>query len=127
MTSVAPAHRAEPPMTHTPDLPTTSQAQIVDDAVAERPARPRLRDQIAANPLLSLGIGLTLALFTFLGTVTMGLLLFTLNDINDGLDNLGSASTGLRRVSGSASIASKPRWTPDSRPRAPESPSSTRG
>ena len=89
MTSVAPAHRAEPPMTHTPDLPTTSQAQTVDDAVAERPARPRLRDQIAENPLLSLGIGLTLALFTFLGTVTMGLLLFTLNDINDGLDNLG--------------------------------------
>ena len=89
MTSVAPAHRVEPPMTHTPDPATTSQAQTVDDAVAERPARPRLRDQIAENPLASLAVGLVLGLFTLLGTVAMGLLFFTLNDISDGLDDLG--------------------------------------
>ena len=88
MTSVAPTHRAAPQMTHTPDPATTSQAQIVDDAVAV-PARPRLRDQIAEHPLLSLVVGLTLALFTFLGTVVAGLLLFALNDMNDGLDSLG--------------------------------------
>ena len=87
MTSVAPAHRAEPPMTHTPD-PVTSQAQTVDHAVAERPARPRLRDQIAENPLASLGVGLALALFTLLGTVVVALLLFALNGFNDRFDRL---------------------------------------
>ena len=87
MTTVVPAHRAEPPMTHTPD-PATSQAQTVDDAVAERPARPRLRDQIAEHPLVSLGVGLALALFTLLGTVVVALLLFALNGFNDRFDRL---------------------------------------
>ena len=87
MTATAPARRAEPPMTHTPD-PATSQAQTVDDAVAERPARPRLRDQIAENPLASLGVGLALALFTLLGTVVVALLLFALNGFNDRFDRL---------------------------------------
>ncbi len=87
MTATAPARRAEPPMTQTPD-PVTSQAQTVDDAVAERPARPRLRDQIAENPLASLGVGLALALFTLLGTVVVALLLFALNGFNDRFDRL---------------------------------------
>lgn len=87
MTATAPARRAEPPMTQTPD-PVTSQAQTVDDAVAERPARPRLRDQIAEYPLASLGVGLALALFTLLGTVVVALLLFALNGFNDRFDRL---------------------------------------
>ena len=88
MTSVAPAHRAAPQMTHTPDLPTTSEAQTVDDAVAESPARPRLRDQIAENPLASLAVGLVLGLFTLLGTVVVALLVFALNGFNDRFDRL---------------------------------------
>ena len=88
MTSVAPAHRAAPQMTHTPDLPTTSEAQAVDDAVAESPARPRLRDQIAENPLASLAVGLVLGLFTLLGTVVVALLVFALNGFNDRFDRL---------------------------------------
>jgi len=75
-------------MTHTPDLPTTSEAQTVDDAVAESPARPRLRDQIAENPLASLAVGLVLGLFTLLGTVVVALLVFALNGFNDRFDRL---------------------------------------
>ena len=89
MTSVAPAHRAAPQMTHTPDPAATPEAQAAVSAADARPARPRLRDQIAENPLLSLFLGLTLAVLTFLGTLTVALLLFTLNDINDGVDSLG--------------------------------------
>ena len=88
MTSVAPAHRAAPQMTHTPDPVAPPQAQAIDDAVAEVPARPRLRDQVAENPLLSLVVGLTLALFTFLGTVVVALLVFALNNFNDRFDVL---------------------------------------
>lgn len=88
MTSIAPVHPAEPPMTHTPDPATTSQAQALDDAVAERPARPRLRDQIAENPLLSLVVGLTLTLLTFLGTVVVAMLVFAFNNFNDRFDRL---------------------------------------
>ena len=88
MTSVAPTHRVEPPMTHTPDPATTSQAQTVDDAVAERPARPRLRDQIAENPLASLAVGLVLGLFTLLGTVVVSLLVFALDSFNDRFDSI---------------------------------------
>ena len=87
MTATAPARRAEPPMTQAPD-PVTSQAQTVDDAVVERSARPRLRDQIAEYPLASLGVGLALALFTLLGTVVVALLLFALNGFNDRFDRL---------------------------------------
>ena len=89
MTSAAPAHRAEPPMTHTPDPATTSPAQTVDDAVEAPTTRSRLRDEIVENPLLSLFFGLILALLTFFGTLTVGVLLFFLNDINDGQDSLG--------------------------------------
>ena len=89
MTAAAPAHRAEPPMTHTPDPATTSQAQTVDDVVEAPTTRSRLRAEIAENPLLSLFFGLILALLTFFGTLTIGILLFFLNDINDGQDSLG--------------------------------------
>ena len=89
MTSIAPTHRAAPPMTHTPDPATTSQAQTVDDVVEAPTTRSRLRAEIAENPLLSLFFGLILALLTFFGTLTIGILLFFLNDINDGQDSLG--------------------------------------
>ena len=90
MTSVAPAHRAAPQMTHTPDPAAASETRTDDAAaVVAPPARTRLRDQIAENPLLSLFLGLTLAVLTFLGTLTVALLLFLLNDINDGLDSMG--------------------------------------
>ena len=88
MTSAAPARRIAPPMTHIPDPATTSQSQTVDDVVVDGPARPRLRDQIAENPLLSLAVGLMLALFTFFGTVVVALLIFTLNSFNDRFDRL---------------------------------------
>lgn len=88
MTSAAPAHGAAPPMAYTPDPAASSETQTVDDATTDRPARPRLRDQIAENPLLSLAVGLTLALFTFLGTVVVALLVFALNSFNDRFDSL---------------------------------------
>ena len=89
MTATAPAHRAAPPMTQTPD-PVTSQGQTFDDAVAERPARPRLRDQVADNPLASLVGGLFLALLAFFGTVIVALLVFALTSMNDRFDSLES-------------------------------------
>ena len=88
MTAAAPAQRATPQMTQTPDHAATSQADA-------GPAKPRLRDQMAENPLLSLFLGLTLAVLTFLGTLTVALLLFTLNDINDGIDSLGERIDGV--------------------------------
>ena len=88
MTSAVPTHGAAPPMAYTPDPAASSEPQTFDDAVADRPARPRLRDQVAENPLLSLAVGLTLALFTLLGTVVVALLVFTLNNFNDRFDSL---------------------------------------
>ena len=95
MTAAAPAQRAVPQMTHTPDQAATPQADAAASALEAGPAKPRLRDQIAENPLLSLFLGLTLAVLTFLGTLTVALLLFTLNDINDGLDSLGERIDGV--------------------------------
>lgn len=89
MTATAPAHRAAPHMTHTPDPDTPLQSQAAGSAAEAGTARPRLRDQIAENPLLSLFLGLTLAVLTFLGTLAVALLLYVLNDINDGFDSLG--------------------------------------
>ena len=88
MTSAAPAHRAAPQMTHTPDPTATPQAQAAVSAVDARPARPRLRDQIAENPLLSLFGGAMLGLLAFLGTVVVALLVFTLTSISDRIDRL---------------------------------------
>ena len=89
MTSAAPAHRASPQMTHTPDPAATPQAQVAAPVVEAGPARPRLRDQIAANPLLSLFGGAVVALPTALGTLVVALLVFTLTSINDRIDSLG--------------------------------------
>ena len=88
MTSAVPAHRPAPQMTHTPDPGTPSQAPAVDAAVEAPTTRSRFRDEIVENPLLSLFLGLVLALLTFFGTLTVAILLFFLNDINDGLDSL---------------------------------------
>ena len=88
MTSVAPAHRAAPQMTHTPDHAATPEAQAAVSAVDARPARSRLRDQIAENPLLSLLGGALVALLTVLGTLVVALLVFTLTSINDRIDRL---------------------------------------
>ena len=88
MTSAAPAHRAAPQMTHTPDPTATPQAQMAASTVEVRPARPRLRDQIAENPLLSLFGGAMLGLLAFLGTVVVALLVFTLTSISDRIDRL---------------------------------------
>ena len=76
-------------LTHTPDHVVTPEAQAAVSADDARPARPTLRDQIAENPLLSLFLGLTLAVLTFLSTLAVALLLFVLNDINDGFDSQG--------------------------------------
>ena len=88
MTSAAPTHGAAPPMAYTPDPAAGSETQTVDDAVMDRPARSKLRDQIAENPLASLVVGLALALFTLLGTVVVALLVFALNSFNDRFDSL---------------------------------------
>ena len=84
MTSVAPAHRAAPHMTHTPDSDAPSQSQAAVSAVNPGAARPRLRDQIVENPLLSL-LGVAL---TFFGTALVALLLFALTSINDRIDGV---------------------------------------
>ena len=89
MTSAAPAQGATPQMTPTPDPVTAPQAQAVVDAVQARPAKPRLRDQIADNPLLSLIGGAVVALLTILGTLVVALLVFTLTSISDRIDSLG--------------------------------------
>ena len=89
MTSVAPAQRAAPQMTHTPDHAATPQADVAVSAGDARPARSRLRDQIAENPLLSLFGGAVVALLTILGTLVVALLVFTLTSISDRIDSLG--------------------------------------
>ncbi len=84
MTSVAPAQRAAPQMTNIPDPTATPQAQTVAPAAGANPARSRLRDQIAENPLA----GLMLAVLTFLGTVAVALLIFTLNSLGERIDGV---------------------------------------
>ena len=73
-------------MSQTPDsqpAEASSQAAAPTVSVA-KPARPGLRDQIADNPLL-----------TFLGTVVVALLVFTLTGINSRIDGLGDRFDGL--------------------------------
>ena len=88
MTATAPAHRAAPHMTHTPDPDTSLQSQAAGSAVEAGTARPRLRDQIAENPLVSLFAGLIVGLLTFLGTVVVALLVFALTSFNDRFDSI---------------------------------------
>ena len=84
MTATAPAHRVAPQVTQTPDPDTPPQSQAAGSAVEAGTARPRLRDQIAENPLLSL-VG---ALLTLGGTAIVALLLFTLTSINTRIDGV---------------------------------------
>ena len=95
MTSVTPAHRAVPQMTHTPDHVVTPEAQAAVSAGDARPARPTLRDQISENLLLSLCGGLILVLLTFFGTVVVALLIFNLNSINDRLESIEGRIDGV--------------------------------
>lgn len=88
MTATAPAHRAAPHMTHTPDPDTPPQSQAAGSAVEAGTARPRVRDQIAENPLVSLFAGIILGLLTFFGTVIVALLVFTLTSFNGRFDSL---------------------------------------
>ena len=84
MTATAPAHRAAPHMTHTPDPDTPLQSQAAGSAVEAGTARPRLRDQIAENPLLSL-FG---ALMTLGGTAVVAFLIFSLTSISNRIDGV---------------------------------------
>ena len=84
MTSVAPAHRAVPQMTRTPDPTADPSPPAAASTVEAAPARPKLRDQIAENPLLSL-FG---ALMTLGGTAVVALLLFTLTSIGNRIDGV---------------------------------------
>ena len=88
MTATAPAHRAAPHMTHTPDPDTPLQSQAAGSAVEAGTARPRVRDQIAEHPLVSLFAGLIVGLLTFFGTVVVALLVFALTSFNDRFDSL---------------------------------------
>ncbi len=88
MTATAPAHRAAPHMTHTPDPDTPLQSQAAGSAAEAGTARPRVRDQIAEHPLVSLFAGLIVGLLTFFGTVVVALLVFALTSFNDRFDSL---------------------------------------
>ncbi|MCY4425394.1 MAG: ABC transporter C-terminal domain-containing protein [Acidimicrobiaceae bacterium] len=88
MTAAVPAQRAAPQMTHTPDPTATPQADAVAPPAGVESTRPRLREQVAENLLLSLLGGLLLALLTFFGTVVVALFIFNLNSINDRLDSI---------------------------------------
>ena len=95
MTSAVPAHRTAPQMTHTPDPATTPQTEAGAAAIDARPARARLRDQIAENRLLSLFGGVMLALLTLQGTVMVALLVFSLTSISDRINSNGERIDGV--------------------------------
>ena len=102
-------------MAHTPDLAATPQAQAAGLSAEVKPARPRLRDQIAENPLLSLLGGIVVAALTLFGTALVALLLFALNSINDRIDSLeAQAWTAYGSEVDAGSTALRPRWTPSS-------------
>lgn len=88
MASVTSTHPAAPQMTHTPDPAAIPQAQAAASVAGAGLARPRLRDQIAENPLLSLLGGLLVALLTFMGTAVVATLVFALTGINDRINDI---------------------------------------
>ena len=88
MTSVGPANQAELQMAQGPDLATDPPAQAATSAAEAEPARPRLRDQIAENPLLSLFSGIIVVILTVFGTAFVALLIFSLTSIHNGIDSL---------------------------------------
>ncbi len=72
-------------MTHTPDSqpapPPATEALDSDPALAA--GRTRLRDEIAANPLLSLFGAVLAGILGFMGTVVIALLAYTLATTSD--------------------------------------------
>ena len=67
-------------MAHTSD----PQAAAAADGIR----RPRLRDQIAENPLLTLFGAITAALLTIFGTIIVAVLVFAFGSINDRFDDV---------------------------------------
>lgn len=86
MTAAAPAtHDTSLPMAHTSDSPTpTADSETIASAEPARAARPRLRDQVAENPLLSLFGAIMIVL---LGTVLVAPILL-IEDTNDRIDRI---------------------------------------
>lgn len=86
-TAPTPAAAAAPPMTHTPDPqpspPPATEAAAPDGAQSLAAGRTRLRDQIAANPLLSLFGAVLAGILGFMGTVVIALLAYSLTTTND--------------------------------------------
>ena len=86
-TTPTPAAAAPPPMTHTPGSqpapPPRTEAAAPDGTDSRAAGRTRLRDQIAANPLLSLFGAVLAAILGFMGTVVIALLAYTLATTND--------------------------------------------
>ena len=84
-TAPTPAAAAAPPMAHTPDSqpapPPATEARDSDRALAG--GGTRLRDEIAANPLLSLFGAALAGILGFMGTVVIALLAYTLATTND--------------------------------------------
>lgn len=86
-TAPTPAAAAAPLMAHTPDsqpAPQPATAAAASDGADSRAAgRIRLRDQVAANPLLSLFGAVLAGMLGFMGTVVIALLAYTLATTND--------------------------------------------
>ncbi|MDE0160905.1 MAG: hypothetical protein OXL98_04145, partial [Acidimicrobiaceae bacterium] len=82
-----PAAAAAPSMAHSPDsepAPTPRAGAAARDGAGTLAAgRTRLRDQIAANPLLSLFGAVLAGILGFMGTVVIALLAYTLATTND--------------------------------------------
>ena len=86
-TAPIPAAAAAPRMAHTPDpqpapAPPT-EAAAPDGAASRAAGRTRLRDQIAANPLLSLFGAVLTGILGFMGAVVIALLAYSLTTTND--------------------------------------------
>ena len=86
-TAPTPAAAAAPRMAHTPDpqpapAPPT-EAAAPDGAASRAAGRTRLRDQIAANPLLSLFGAVLTGILGFMGAVVIALLAYSLTTTND--------------------------------------------
>lgn len=86
-TAPTPAAAAAPPMAHTPDsqpaLPPRTEAAAPDGTDSLAAGRTRLRDQIAANPLLSLFGAVLTGILGFMGAVVIALLADSLATTND--------------------------------------------
>ena len=86
-TAPTPAAAAAPSMVHTADPQPApappAEAATPDDAASGAGRRTRLRDQIAANPLLSLFGAVLAGILGFMGTVVIALLVHSLATTND--------------------------------------------